>query len=204
MRKPFLCVLALLIFNSCSSKKRPILGETVFQIRLNTNYKDASISPLKKKDLKKFNGLAFFPIDSSFIVKAKFTKIKNALSFKMPTNTDRKILYKEYGILRFPLKGKNHELTIYQSQDDLRDENYKDYLFLPFTDATSGSKSYGGGRYMDIKTTDINKDNTVLLNFNNTSNPYCAYNDKYSCPLTPRKNHLDLEVKAGIMAFNNP
>lgn len=195
MRKPFLCVLALLIFNSCSSKKRPILGETVFQIRLNTNYKDASISPLKKKDLKKFNGLAFFPIDSSFIVKAKFTKIKNALSFKMPTNTDRKILYKEYGILRFPLKGKNHELTIYQSQDD---------LFLPFTDATSGSKSYGGGRYMDIKTTDINKDNTVLLNFNNTSNPYCAYNDKYSCPLTPRKNHLDLEVKAGIMAFNNP
>jgi len=137
-------------------------------------------------------------------VKAKFTKIKNALIFKMPSNTDRKILYKEYGILRFPLKGKNHELTIYQSQDDLRDENYKDYLFLPFTDATSGSKSYGGGRYMDIKTTDINKDNTVLLNFNNTSNPYCAYNDKYSCPLTPRKNHLDLEVKAGIMAFNNP
>ena len=204
MRKPFLCVLALLIFNSCSSKKRPILGETVFQIRLNTNYKDASISPLKKKDLKKFNGLAFFPIDSSFIVKAKFTKIKNALSFKMPTNTDRKILYKEYGILRFQLKGKNHELTIYQSQDDLRDENYKDYLFLPFTDATSGRKSYGGGRYMDIKTTDINKDITVLLNFNNTSNPYCAYNDKYSCPLTHRKNHLDLEVKAGIMAFNNP
>ena len=204
MRKLFLCILALLIFNSCSSKKRPILGETVFQIRLNTNYKDASISPLKKKDLKKFNGLAFFPIDSSFIVKAKFTKIKNALSFKMPTNTDRKILYKEYGILIFPLKGKNHELTIYQSQDDLHDENYKDYLFLPFTDATSGNESYGGGRYMDLMTTDINKDNTVLLNFNNTSNPYCAYNDKYSCPLTPRKNHLDLEVKAGIMAFNNP
>tara|TARA_B110001450_G_scaffold119237_1_gene112413 strand:+ start:2139 stop:2753 length:615 start_codon:yes stop_codon:yes gene_type:complete len=204
MRKKFLCVLALLIFNSCSSKKRPILGETVFQIRLNTNYKDASISPLKKKDLKKFNGLAFFPIDSSFIVKARFTKIKNALSFKMPTTTDRKLLYKEYGILKFPIKGKNHELTIYQSQDDLDDENYKDYLFLPFTDATSGSKSYGGGRYMDIKTTDINKDNTVLLNFNNTSNPYCAYNDKYSCPLTPRKNHLDLEIKVGIMAFKNP
>lgn len=204
MRKLFLCVLALLIFNSCSSKKRPILGETVYQIRLNTSYKDASKSPLKKKDLKNFKGLSFFPIDSSFIVKAVFTKIKNALSFKMPTTTDRKLLYKEYGILKFPLKGKNYELTIYQSQDDLRDENYKDYLFLPFTDATSGIKSYGGGRYMDVMTSDINKDNTVLLNFNNTYNPYCAYNDKYSCPLTPKKNHLDLEVKAGIMAFKNP
>jgi len=204
MWKLVLYTAALLIFNSCSSKKKPILGKSAYQIALNSSYKDASISPLKKKDLKKFNGLAFFPIDSSFIVKAKFTKIKNALNFKMATTTDRKPLYKEYGIINFILKGKNHELTIYQSQDDLRDENYKDYLFLPFTDATSGSKSYGGGRYMDVMTTDINKDNTVLLNFNNTSNPYCAYNDKYSCPLTPRKNHLDMEVKAGIMVFNNP
>ena len=119
----------------------------------------------------------------------------------MATTTDRKPLYKEYGTLNFTLKGKACELTIYRSQDDLRDEKYKDYLFLPFTDATSSNESYGGGRYMDVMTTSENTDGTIELNFNNTYNPYCAYNAKYSCPLTPRQNHLDIEIKAGIMIF---
>lgn len=200
MKKLFL--LAIIIFVSCNSQgKRPLIGDSVYQQNLNANYKDASTSPLKTTDLKNFKGLDFFPIDSTYIVIATLTKIENAVIFKMPTTTDRTPLYKEFGILNFSLKGKNCELTIYQSQDDLDDEKYKDYLFLPFTDETCGNESYGGGRYMDILTTDIRKNSTVLLNFNNTYNPYCAYNEKYSCPLTPRKNHLSLEIKAGVKTF---
>lgn len=187
---------------SCNSQgKRALLGKTEYQQKLNASYKDASKSPLKKKDLKGFKGLDFFPVDSIFIVIATLVKIANAPTFEMATTTDRKPLYKEYGTLNFTLKGKACELTIYRSQDDLRDEKYKDYLFLPFTDATSSNESYGGGRYMDVMTTSENRDGTIELNFNNTYNPYCAYNDKYSCPLTPRKNHLDIEIKAGIMVF---
>ena len=198
----FISALFLLILISCDSQgKRPIMGKTIYQQKLNITYKDASKSPLKKKDLRNFKGLDFFEIDSTFIVKANFTKIENAPTFKMATTTDRKPLYKEYGLLNFTINGKDCKLTIYQSQDDLNDEKYKDYLFLPFTDDTSGEESYGGGRYMDVMLTDITAENTVLLNFNNTYNPYCAYNDKYSCPLTPRKNHLDLEIKAGVKAF---
>ena len=152
-------------------------------------------------DMQKPNLTAVTNKGINFIVKAKFTKIENAPTFEMATTTDRKPLYKKYGLLNFTLNGEKCELTIYQSQDDLRDKKYKDYLFLPFTDDTSGNESYGGGRYMDVMTTDITEDNTVLLNFNNTYNPYCAYNDKYSCPLTPRKNHLDVEIKAGIKVF---
>ena len=198
----FISALFLLILISCDSQgKRPIMGKTIYQQKLNITYKDASKSPLKKKDLRNFKGLDFFEIDSTFIVKANFTKIENAPTFKMATTTDRKPLYKEYGLLNFTINGKDCKLTIYQSQDDLNDEKYKDYLFLPFTDDTSGEESYGGGRYMDVMLTDITAENTVLLNFNNTYNPYCAYNDKYSCPITPRKNHLDLEIKAGVKAF---
>lgn len=198
-----LCFLVVLIsMLSCNSQgKRALVGKTEYQQKLNSNYKDATTSPLKKKDLKNFKGLDFFPVDSSFIVTAKLIKTENAPIFKMATTTDRAPLYKEYGKLNFTLKGKDLELTIYQSQDDLEDEKYKDYLFLPFTDDTSGDESYGGGRYMDVMLYDINADDTVILNFNNTYNPYCAYNDKYSCPLTPRKNHLDLEITAGIKAF---
>ena len=195
-----LCVLSVLL--SCNSQgKRALIGKTEYQQKLNASYKDASKSPLKKKDLKGFKGLDFFPVDSTFIVIAKLVKTVNAPTFEMATNTDRKPLYKEYGTLNFTLKGKACELTIYRSQDDLRDEKYKDYLFLPFTDATSSNESYGGGRYMDVMTTSENTDGTIELNFNNTYNPYCAYNAKYSCPLTPRQNHLDIEIKAGIMIF---
>lgn len=202
MMKNLCLFISLLLILSCNSQdKRPLVGETQYQKKLNASYKDATTSPLKKKDLKNFKGLDFFPVDSSFIVNAQLIRTENAPTFQMATTTDRKPLYKEYGVLKFNLKGKELQLTIYQSQNDLRDEKYKDYLFLPFTDDTSGNESYGGGRYMDVMTTDINEDNTIELNFNNTYNPYCAYNDRYSCPLTPRKNHLDIEIKAGIKVF---
>jgi len=202
MKKNILILCVLSVLFSCNSQgKRALLGKTEYQQKLNASYKDATKSPLKKKDLKQFKGLDFFPVDAAYIVTATLVKTVNAPTFEMATTTDRKPLYKEYGQLSFTLKGKACELTIYRSQDDLRDEKYKDYLFLPFTDATSSDESYGGGRYMDVMTTDENADGTISLNFNNTYNPYCAYNDKYSCPLTPRKNHLDVAIKAGIMVF---
>jgi|TARA_B110000090_G_scaffold170811_1_gene190601 uncharacterized protein (DUF1684 family) len=200
--KKITTLFSFLLIVACNSKdKRPLMGKTEYQQELNASYKDATKSPLKKKDLRTFKGLDFFPVDATFIVIAKLTKTANAPTFEMATTTDRKPLYKEYGVLNFQLKGKDCALTIYQSQDDLRDEEYKDYLFLPFTDDTSGNESYGGGRYMDAMTTDEKADGTIELNFNNTYNPYCAYNDKYSCPLTPRKNHLNIEIKAGIKVF---
>jgi uncharacterized protein (DUF1684 family) len=200
--KKITTLFSFLLIVACNSQdKRPLMGKTEYQQELNASYKDATKSPLKKKDLRTFKGLDFFPVDATFIVIAKLTKTANAPTFEMATTTDRKPLYKEYGVLNFQLKGKDCALTIYQSQDDLRDEEYKDYLFLPFTDDTSGNESYGGGRYMDAMTTDEKADGTIELNFNNTYNPYCAYNDKYSCPLTPRKNHLNIEIKAGIKVF---
>ena len=189
-------------FISCnSSDKRPLMGETEYQQTLNASFKDATSSPLKKKDLKNFKGLDFFPVDSSFIVLSTFTKIENSPIFKMPTNTGREPFYKEYGLLNFTIKGKDFQLTLYQDQDETLDEKYKDDLFLPFSDATSGNETYGAGRYINLKTTDINPDGTFILNFNNSYNPYCAYNEKFSCPLTPRKNHLNIEIKAGVKNF---
>ncbi len=200
--KKIIFLFSLLFVISCNSQgKRALIGETEYQQKENARFKDASTSPLKKRDLRKFKGLNFFPVDSSFIVTAKLIKTENAPTFEMATTTDRKPLYKEYGILKFSLKGKEFQLTIYQNQGNLTNEKYKNHLFLPFTDDTSGNESYGGGRYMDVLTTDEKPNGTVELNFNNTYNPYCAYNDNYSCPLTPRKNHLDVEIKAGIKAF---
>ena len=200
--KYFLIVAFLSLFISCNSQdKRPLIGETEYQQKLNAVFKDASKSPLKNKDLKSFKGLDFFPVDSSYIIIASIEKTPDTPFLGMVTNTEEKSYYRKFGILTFTLKEKEMQLTLYESLEESENPVFKDYLFLPFTDETSGSDSYGGGRYMDVFKSKINTNGTLELNFNNTYNPYCAYNDDYSCPLTPRDNHLSMEILAGVKDF---
>ena len=200
--KYFLIVAFLSLFISCNSQdKRPLIGKTEYQQKLNAVFKDASKSPLKNKDLKSFKGLDFFPLDSSYIIIASIEKTPDTPFLGMVTNTEEKSYYRKFGILTFTLKEKEMQLTLYESLEESENPVFKDYLFLPFTDETSGSDSYGGGRYMDVYKSKINTNGTLELNFNNTYNPYCAYNDDYSCPLTPRDNHLSMEILAGVKDF---
>ena len=200
--KYFLIVAFLSLFISCNSQdKRPLIGKSEYQQKLNAVFKDASKSPLKNKDLKSFKGLDFFPVDSSYIIIASIEKTPDTPFLGMATNTEEKSYYRKFGILTFTLKEKEMQLTLYESLEESENPVFKDYLFLPFTDETSGSDSYGGGRYMDVFKSKINTNGTLELNFNNTYNPYCAYNDDYSCPLTPRDNHLSMEILAGVKDF---
>ena len=200
--KYFLIVAFLSLFVSCNSQdKRPLIGETEYQQKLNAIFKDASKSPLKNKDLKSFKGLDFFPVDSSYIIIASIEKTPDTPFLGMATNTEEKSYYRKFGILTFTLKEKEMQLTLYESLEESENPVFEYYLFLPFTDETSGNDSYGGGRYMDVFKSNINTNGTLKLNFNNTYNPYCAYNDDYSCPLTPRDNHLSMEILAGVKNF---
>lgn len=166
-----------------------------WQSELNAAFSDEEESPLTKKERKKFEGLDFFPIDSSYSIEAKFVRTPNQLPFTMPTTTDRLPVYEKYGEAHFHLQGKPIVLNIYQNHSLRTQEEYEDYLFLPFTDLTNGFESYGGGRYIDLK---IPESDTITIDFNKAYNPYCAYNPDYSCPIPPRKNDLDLEIEAGV------
>ncbi|WP_298903730.1 DUF1684 domain-containing protein [uncultured Psychroserpens sp.] len=195
-------LLLLVMFVStlgCSQDKRPIKGETEFQKEINAEYKDATTSPLKEKDRKNFKGLDFFKFDSTFVVKANFKRTPNENVFKMKTTTSRLPEYVKYGVVSFELHDKSYQLNIYQNQDLIKEEGYEDYLFLPFLDNTNGGESYGGGRYIDLRIPD---GNSILIDFNKAYNPYCAYNERYSCPIVPRENYLDLEIKAGVKTFD--
>ena len=79
-------------------------------------------------------------------------------------------------------------------------EKYRNYLFVPFTDATTGKQSYGSGRYLEFYKKDI-ENNTLQLDFNKAYNPYCAYATGYKCPIPPRENRLSISIKAGEMNF---
>ncbi|UKM63512.2 DUF1684 domain-containing protein [Flavobacteriaceae bacterium GSB9] len=199
MKKLITLICVLICLTGCAQKKRLVKGETAYQKEQNAKFKDASTSPLKKKDLKHFEGLDFFKPDSAYVVKATFKRTPNQKEFKMKTTTDRLPIYVKYGELSFTLKGESFTLNVYQNQDLIKEESYEDYLFLPFLDETNGLESYGGGRYLDAS---IPEGDTLILDFNKAYNPYCAYNDKYSCPLVPRENYLKTRIEAGVKAFN--
>lgn len=167
------------------------------QNELSKDYGNKNKSPLPKKDLKNFKALPFFKIDRTYKVLATLELTPKAPLFVIETSTDRKPLYQQYAIARFALNGIDYKLSIYQSQESKYNPQYKDYLFLPFKDLTNGNETYDGGRYIDVFISDI-INNQIIIDFNKAYNPYCAYSYKYSCPVPPIENHLDVAIKAGV------
>lgn len=157
---------------------------------------DAEQSILTAEDVANFHGLAYYPIDISYRVPCSFKRLKNQKPFQMKTSTDRLPTYVAYGKLSFKVNGEQCELTVYQNLDLIKNKEYADYLFIPFIDETSGNETYGAGRYMDIRIGDL-EDNPVI-DFNTCYNPYCAYNNRYSCPVPPSENHLTVPIHAGV------
>lgn len=198
MRKILVLFLLTSIFG-CAQEKTSLMGETEFQRTINAEYKDASKSPLKAKDLKDFKSLEFFKFDSSYVVVATLKLTPDTKYLNMRTTTSRLTEKRIYGILSFELRGENFELNVYQGKDLMKTEGYEDYLFLPFLDDTNGNGSYGGGRYIDLRIPD---GGTIEIDFNTAYNPYCAYNYKYSCPIVPRGNYLDISIEAGVKIFD--
>lgn len=167
------------------------------QHKLNVQYADKDESPLTDEDFKTFKSLDFFPIDLKYIVKADFVKNAFPVPFEMQTTTDRRPMYQNYGTLRFEMDGVKCELPVYQNMSPNIKAEYKNHIFLPFTDLTTGKESYGGGRFIDLE---LPFDSTVIIDFNSAYNPYCAYNHKYSCAVPPKENNLKIAIKAGVMA----
>lgn len=155
-------------------------------------------SPLDKKGVKK---LRFFPPDENYRLDCTFEPTPDAEPFDMATYSGITKPYVQYGIATFELNGQKRQLAIYQSLQLRQMPAYRDYLFIPFKDPTNGESTYGGGRYMDIQTGDI-QDGRLILDFNKAYNPYCAYSDGYNCPIPPDENHLDIPIEAGEMDFS--
>lgn len=193
----FLLISSFLV---ASAQDKTIETSVEFQENLNIEYADKDKSPLMEEDLKTFKALDFFPINEKFIVDAQFIRTKKEKVFQMKTSTSRLPEYKKYGELHFTIDGVACKLNVYQNMDLIKKPGFDDYLFLPFSDITSGKESYIGGRYVDLR---IQKGTTWKIDFNKAYNPYCAYNHKYSCPIVPLENDLNVAILAGVKKFHD-
>lgn len=194
MKKLFFLTAGILLSSLAVAQKKDFYVEQLkkYQKDYVTNHE-----VVPKKDKKHFH---FFPINSTYNVISHFERIKDTAGFTMTTSANTIKHYFKYGRLDFEIDGKEYLLFIYQGKDLMGNEKYKDYLFVPFTDETTGDETYGSGRYLEFFIQDIH-DNTLRLDFNKAYNPYCAFASGYKCPIPPKENRLPVAIKAGEKNF---
>ena len=167
----------------------------VFRIKRDQFFKQDPHSPLKETDRKRFKGLIYYPINVQYAIIGSIERYPTepkSLYVTLPTNKGREKKYVKYGRFRFKWGGKEYDLQIYRPLGGGE-------LFLPFKDKTSETETFSEGRYLHIEPITGGK---VLIDFNRAYNPFCQYNEKYTCPFAPKENWLDIPIPAGEKRFS--
>jgi uncharacterized protein (DUF1684 family) len=191
MKKMFFAALLLCFAHAAYCQSAKIYMDSIGAFRSNYVNSHEVITTKEARAL-----LQFFPIDPAFQVKCRFQPIPNSDWFPMPTTSGEMQIDRKYGKLDFTIGNSSFTLFVYQSKSLLQTKDYRDYLFVPFTDKTNGASTYGAGRYLDCKIGEIS-DGILVLDFNKAYNPYCAYQPGYSCPIPPKENDLPIAIMAG-------
>jgi uncharacterized protein len=147
-------------------------------------------SPLTREQKQGFKGLKYFPENDDLRLDVQVEPLNDPNAFMMQTTTGGVQEYVRFGRFKFQVEGQEAELSIYQSEHG---------FFLPFVDALAGAETYPAGRYLEPEPLPGNR---FLVDFNVAYNPYCAYNEMWSCPITPPENRLKVAIRAGEQIFH--
>lgn len=150
-----------------------------------------------KNSRDEFKGLSYYEPDLKYRVIAELVPIKKKEVVTIGTNDGKEQRYQQYAYAEFDLNGYHHKMLILEIIDM---GPFRGKLFFAFGDETSADETYGAGRYLDLEK--IPGSQTITLDFNKAYNPYCAYNETYSCPLPPRENLLTIPIRAGEKAYH--
>jgi uncharacterized protein len=149
-------------------------------------------SPLPVAERAGFGGLPYFAVDPALRIEGltlePYTGSEPA-RFAIPTSDGKLRPAERAGTFRFEVGSVPCTLTAY-TFEGAEDGS----VFVPFLDQTSGTETYGAGRYLDL---DPEDDGTYVLDFNLAYHPSCVYDVKFSCPLTPAENRLAVRIEAG-------
>jgi uncharacterized protein (DUF1684 family) len=142
-------------------------------------------SPLTREQQATFEGLSYYLNNPKLDLVLEMTPFDEKIDVQIQTTTGDMRWYRRVGEVRFNVGSQEARLTIYQTPHG---------YFLPFVDANAGTETYPAGRYLEP---DVLDDGRLHLDFNQAYNPYCAYGDQWSCPITPAENRLKVAIQAG-------
>ncbi|MGE3405096.1 MAG: DUF1684 domain-containing protein [Vicinamibacterales bacterium] len=201
MRRLLSCTLVAAAATACSSGPTPLDDSTSYieRVREDRARKDAFFlsddrdNPVPKEKRSQFVPLAYYDIDPEYRVPAQLAVASDQPVFDMPTSTGKMRKTTQIGTLSFTVKGQTLTLTAFAGEGagGRPDMNR---VFLPFSDATSGTETYVAGRFLEL---DRTATGVYVVDFNTAYNPYCAYNASFDCPLPPRSNRLEVPILAG-------
>ena len=162
-------------------------------------FRDNRQSPLTVEQKRGFQGLRYYPEYPALRLELPLEKAAMPQPVVLQTSTGEAREYLRAGQVRFHVNGQEAVLQVY-----LDDHGY----FLPFVDATAPDETYGAGRYLEPHDLSTGMDAAVLrprliVDFNLAYNPYCAYNERWSCPIPPRENRLTVRIEAGEKRFHD-
>ena len=173
----------------------------VFREHKDRFFKEDTHSPLKETDRKKFKGLLYYPVNLQYAMTGvieRYPAEPKPLYVNLPTSKGREKKYVKYGRFRFKWEGKEYVLQIYRPLGGGE-------LFLPFKDKTSEKETYPEGRYLYIEAIPGGSESTrtekVLIDFNRAYNPFCQYDEKYTCPFAMKENWLEISIRVGERRF---
>ena len=146
-------------------------------------------SPLSRDERASFAGLHYFDYDERLAFTAKLRRLPET-PHDLFTSDGRTMAFDRIGRIDLPVG----------SLDVLWLGAYTGGIFLSFRDTTSGKVTYGGGRYLldTAKGADLGvRGDHLIVDFNFSFNPSCAYGSQWSCPLAPSANTLTVPIEAG-------
>jgi uncharacterized protein (DUF1684 family) len=153
-------------------------------------------SPIPEQDRARFQGLDYFAVNPQLRFRVKLNRFPTPERIRMGTNTGEIRDGLRYGFFEFHAEGQDCRLHVYRMED--AGDAGQPYLFMPFRDATTGTETYGGGRYLDLPE---NTSGIYELDFNRAYNPSCAYGMEFSCPVPPEENRLPIPIRAGEKVY---
>ncbi len=162
-----------------------------FRASKDESFREEHFSPLTEAQKAAFSGLRYYPENPALRLHGRLDRNVEQTAIEVDTSTGDNQTYTRAGRFVCQLDGKDCALSLYSHDDP-------SVLFLPFRDATSGKETYGGGRYLDIL---VGTNDEVTIDLNYAYNPYCAYNDAWSCPIPPFENWLTVPVRAGELTY---
>ena len=148
-------------------------------------------SPFTPEQQQVFTGLEYFPENDDLRLEVNVERFSDQQPMQMQTSTGGVQTYVRYARFKFQVDGQPAELTIYQNENG---------FFLPFVDSLGGRETYPAGRYLEPEPLPGER---FLVDFNVAYNPYCAYNEMWSCPITPAENRLKVPIRAGEKLFDH-
>ena len=154
---------------------------------------------MKEKDspianVADFPGFSYFDPDESWVISADFKATTSDKIFQIIMTDSTVSTLPKLGEATFRKNGEVIKVHIFDE---------KTHYLLPFRDETNGETTYGGGRYINIPKENLSG-NTLVIDFNEAHNFYCAYNEKYICPVPPAENKLPLAVPVGEKTYSQP